>query len=102
MREVEWYEPPTPAAYERTTKVTCQFCGKEAPSPNNSGIWAFRSSDIELVELRREKGESWPECGSKETEFYDCCPACWGTKIKPVLDSLLLAGETINTAVADW
>lgn len=105
MRETAMHQPPTPDPYPKVVKVTCQFCGREAPYPENHawhGAWAKGSFEINSVSIHREKGDTFPEGGSKVTESYDCCPACWDSKIRPVLDGLLMSGETINEEESDW
>lgn len=60
------------------TRTTCDVCGKEI----KQGPW-----DGSEITIRAEIGDQYPEGDFREAQGFDCCPACWKTKIRPALEA---------------
>lgn len=76
---------------KRLDKTTCDICNELICEPDTFEI-------SEIVVSRRE-GESFPEGGSDETEFFDICERCWKTRLVPYLEGL---GAKKQVKERDW
>lgn len=77
-----------PQETEVCVELTCDLCGRHAPTPDDwgrygSGPWTDESYGVDTILVLREAGSNYPEGMFTKTESFDVCPDCWCTKVIP-------------------
>lgn len=88
-----------------TTKLvecTCDLCGTPGGPWGGDDRWERRYAnnnnmgDYISVCICFEQGNSYPEGGHSTTQYYDVCPECFESKIKPLFPN------PPNEKESDW
>jgi hypothetical protein len=81
-------------------QIKCDLCGKVGVHGNNDGEsnWS-KDYNFDNVMIKHETGSNYSEGGHKEMEFFDVCPDCFETKIKPWF---LSQGVQPQNSETDW
>lgn len=62
------------------THRTCDSCGAAIPGEVWDGV--YRKHDETKIE--RKEGDYWPDGANVLMWEFDCCRACWESKVMPV------------------
>lgn len=76
--------------YEATRSevtITCDLCQATAKDGNwgRTSGWDAKHDE---VSIERSSHENYPGSGSVEKVIYDCCAACFDSKVRPALEAL--------------
>lgn len=85
---VEQVTTVVPATTKTTENIVCDLCGAKADGDEwdqKDEGWRSEYAEVSIVLARKE---SAPEFGSTSQTHYDCCPACFETKVMPALEGL--------------
>lgn len=96
--------PPKPQTTQQVFKIgSCDICGKEAKSTegiddclNWSKSHLYESNTVQIF---NERKTNYPGSGSSDKNWFEICPDCFDTKVKPFLESL--GAKQYNTEY-DW
>lgn len=75
-------EEVTEVKSTRTARfTTCELCGTETREDE----WNRELYEHDEVTISNVHKTHYPESGSTEGEAFDCCPKCFGKKVRPLL-----------------
>ena len=81
-----------------TVKVTCDLCGREAPSPHHPfHTWAVDTFAVTGTTVELREGVAYPDDdGDIKTTSFDICPQCFRDKLVPWLKEHGVSGPTVE------